>query len=161
MLGIDDKTMREIAQMPTEHSWLAPMVLKSEDLDSLESQLATWLMNEMYPDRTWQDLRPREYNVLRIVRTMYAFLLEKEAIAEFLNQNPKWMGYLPEVGNPSEAAELGARDVMYVPLEQTSEAAEWLGKLESGRLKPDATMLKSPQQEVMPPSQPASSDSQN
>jgi hypothetical protein len=30
--------MREIAQMPTEHSWLAPMVLKSEDLDSLESK---------------------------------------------------------------------------------------------------------------------------
>jgi hypothetical protein len=137
------------------------MVLKSEDLDSMESQLATWLLNEMYQDRTWQDLRPREYNVLRIVRTMYAFLLEKEAIAEFLNQNPKWMGYLPEVGNPSEAAELGARDVMYVPQEQTSEAAEWLGKLESGRLKPDATMLKSLQQEVMPPSQPASSDSQN
>ena len=160
MLGIDDKTMRQIAQMPTEHSWLASMIEKSEDLDNLESRLANWLLKEMYPYRTMETLTKREYNVWRIVRTMFPLLLENEAIAAFLNQSPKWIDYLQEVNSPSEAAEIGAMDVMYVPQEQVSEAAEWLGKLNSGRLKPDMTILRSQQPEVMPPLQPASSDSQ-
>ena len=161
MLGIDDKTMRQIAQMPTEHSWLAPMIVKSEDLDSLESKLNQWLLEEMYPDKTKDNLSPEEYNVWRIVRTMFPLLLENEAIAAFLNQSPKWIDYLQEVNSPSEAAEIGAMDVMYVPQEQVSEAAEWLGKLNNGTLKPDKTVLQSQQQEVMPPSQPANSDLQS
>jgi hypothetical protein len=137
MLGIDDKTMRQIAQMPTEHSWLAPMIEKSEDLDALESKLAQWLMEQMFPDRTKETLKEDEYQVWRIVREIYPALMENEAITMFLDQNPKWMGYLPEVTTPSEAAELEAMDVMYVPKERVGEAAEWLGKLVNGTLKPN------------------------
>jgi hypothetical protein len=154
MLGIDDKTMRQIASMPgAKDSWIAKLIQESPDLDELENKLANWLLDEMYPDSTWEDLRQENYNVLRIVRTMFPLLLMNEGVIEFLNQNPKWIGYLPEVNSPSEAAEVGAMDVMYVPTEQTSEAAEWLAKLNNGSLKP--------QPEAMQPSQPASSDLQS
>ena len=162
MLEIDDKTMKQIAQMPeVEHSWLAPMITKSQNLEELDHQLAEWMLEKMYPRKEATDLNQEEYNVWRIVRTMFPLLLENEAIAAFLNQSPKWIDYLQEVNSPSEAAEIGAMDVMYVPQEQVSEAAEWLGKLNNGTLMPDKTILQSQQQEVMPPSQPASSDSQS
>lgn len=130
--------MRQIAQMPeVEHSWLAPMIEKSNDLDELGSKLANWLLEEMYPNKTKDSLSQEEYNVWRMVREIYPALLENEAITSFLNQNPNWMGYLPEVETSSEAAEVAAMDLMYVERPMVNQAAEWLGKLVNGMLKPD------------------------
>lgn len=139
MLEIEDKTMKQIAQMPeVEHSWLAPMITESEDLTELDHRLAEWMLEQMYPRKEASDLSQEEYQVWRIVRTMFPALMENEAITAFLDQNPNWMGYLPEVNSPREAALLGAQDVMYVSQEVVGKAMDWLNSLAHGTSRPDA-----------------------
>ena len=139
MLGIDDKTMRQIAAMPTEHSWLAPMILESSDLEELESSLNKWLKKKIFPGEP-EELEGALYQAWRIVRDMYPLLLENEAIAEFVSQNPQWMGYLPEVNTAWEAAQLGAMDQMYVHPKVIEFAEDKLEQLQQGALKPDAKL---------------------
>lgn len=144
MLGIDDKTMKQIAAMPTEHSWLAPRILESEDLDELEDSLWKWLKPKA--NALMKDKSNDHSLVWRMVRDGYIPLLENAAIAEFLNQNPNWMGYLPEVSDQEDAAYIASLDLNWVKDEQIKEAGE---------------ILESLQQEVMPPSKQASSDSES
>ena len=140
MLGIDDKTVRAIASMPkVEHSWIAERINQSQDLDELENQLYQWMKPKV-------ESQTKDNDVWRMVRDSLIPLLENEAIEAFLEQNPQWMGYLPEVSSPQEAVSLAARDLMYVEPSQIKEAEK---------------ILRSLQQEVMPPSQPANSDSQS
>ena len=138
MLEINDKTMKQIAQMPeVEHSWLAPMITESEDLTELDHRLAEWILEQMYPRKEAKDLNKEEYQVWRIVRTMLPALMENEAITAFLDKNPNWMGYLPEVNSPREAALLGAQDVMYADQEVIGKAMDWLNTLANGTSRPE------------------------
>lgn len=132
--------MRQIAQMPTEHSWLAERIVKSQDLDELEDSLWSWLKPKAL------SMTKDDNYVWRMVRDSFIPLLEKEAIEAFLSQNPQWMGYLPEVSSPWEAVELASMELLYVEESQKQEARE---------------ILESLLQEVMPPSTQASSDLQN
>ena len=140
MLGIDDKTVRAIASMPkVEHSWIAERINQSQDLDELENQLYQWMKPKV-------ESQTKDNDVWRMVRDSLIPLLENEAIEAFLEQNPQWMGYLPEVSDPQEAVSLAARDLMYIEPSQIKEAEK---------------ILRSLQQEVMPPSQQPESDLQS
>lgn len=150
--------MRQIASMPeVEHSWLAPLITESNDLDELEHQLSEWMLERMYPHKEATDLNQEEYQVWRIVRTMLPALMENEAITAFLDQNPNWMGYLPEVNSAREAAYLGAEEIMYVDPEVQSKAMDWLNSLAYAEKAERESLL----QAVTRPSQPANNDSQN
>lgn len=144
MLGIPDETMRQIAQMPTEHSWLAERIVESPDLDELEEKLWAWLKPKAMS--LMKDKKNDHSNVWRIVREAYVLVQEKAAIAEFLDQNPSWIGYLPDIYWPEEATDLVSRDLNWISDDEVDEATE---------------VLKQLLPEVMPPSQPASSDSQS
>ena len=104
MLGIDDKTVRAIASLPTRHTWMAEM-MQQPDLDETEELLDKWITAKV------EQMFPGERTVARAVRVALPFLMEKEAISLWVEKHPQWRGYLPEVGDPDEAATLAELDL--------------------------------------------------
>ena len=135
MLGIPDEQMKEIASYPNvEHSWLAQRILESPDLDELEDELAEWLKPKvMAKVKTSSD---QYCNVWRIVRDAYPVFLEREALREFLNIRPNWLGYIPDVYWPEEATDLMSRNINWVSSEEVNEATEILKSLLQDEMLP-------------------------
>ena len=124
MLEIPTSEVHKIAQMPTEHSWLREiMLLNTEEMDQKEWKILDWIEKE-------GEKLQKDSQVGRIARTTYINLLEAEAINLYVQQNPQMMGYLVPAWSPSQAAILGAMDVMYVSEKEKELAAQLLQRLQ-------------------------------
>ena len=118
MFGIDQRIVNQIAQEETAHSpLLAWMTLPEEEADVMECRLAIWLEGQTSPEAA------------RIIRESIFFLLEREAIQSYVEKHPEMTGYLPEVTDAMEAAELGAMETMYVSEKEKEDAVRLLEKI--------------------------------
>ena len=125
MFGIDQRIINHIAQVEVQHSELLPwMKLPEEEADLMECRLAEWLEKQTSPEAA------------RIVRESVFFLIEREAIQRYVEKYPQMAGYLPEIQDAREAAELGAREIMYASPKAKEEAVELLESL----LKKEVTL---------------------
>ena len=127
----------QIAEQPTAHSWMKPILEASKDWTELQEDHVEFLLNywienkvkELYPD--WKDT----YNITRIARNAMLLALEREAIAMFLEKNNQWADDLFEAESAEEAAAVAAMDAM-ASEEERKEATKVLEMIESGELKP-------------------------
>lgn len=125
--------MNEVAAMPTRHSWAAKIMEQpSEKMDELTEQVDLWIIEEM------EKKHPQSDQADRIVREVWPLVMEKEAIAAYLEKNPMMRSKLPTV-SPSEAAAIGA---MGVQASQADEAAarEFLQAMQAGTLVPPLSL---------------------
>lgn len=131
MYGIDQEILNQLASQDTQHSFLKRMMsMNLQDSDKEKEKLSMWIEEET------KKMFPKSRIAGRIVRESMLFLLENKAITSLLEKRPELIGYLPEVENPQEAAQLGAREVMYVPQEEIEYAEKMLRIIQNGILKP-------------------------
>ena len=137
MLGIPSIWSAEIAEMPTKHSWLQPLLKLSERrYEIMESQVEAWVESKA------QELYPNLDRVGRMVRETLGPLLEKEAIQMWLEQNP-WKGlhlYAPQ--DEYDAMAAAAQEVMYASKEEKEAAMEMFEMITSGELTPPESITK-------------------
>lgn len=134
MLGIDDKTVRAIATLPTRHTWMAE-IMSLPDLEQAEERLDEWVETQV------EQMFPGNYPVKRAARTILPFLMEKEAISLWAEKHPQWKGYLPEVSDPDEAATLAELELQERSPElhrKIKEALEKLSKMPKPELSSQA-----------------------
>lgn len=108
--------------MPTEHSWLAKVILESEDLEETEEQL-NQQVTAMSP----------EYTPTRMVRETGGLWLEHKAIAEWLPQHLEWRPYLLLVESPEEAMDVASMELNGVSPQEKEMAVSLLKQLESNQ----------------------------
>lgn len=88
--------------MPTEHSWVLPLLKASEErVDEMEEKLNQWITTQT-----------KELEAQRIIRESLVYLLENKAIEALIAKNPSCSAILPSVRTPEEATILGAREAM-------------------------------------------------
>lgn len=132
MLEIDHMLVQQIAQMPTEHSWAAAlMLLPEEEADRKESRILDWI------EVTVKRLYPEAVQAERLVRNIWLHFLERKALDMWAYVYPEKARYVPVVFGARDAVEYAAMDVMYVSQEDKEIAEEFLERMESGELVPE------------------------
>ncbi len=140
MLEASQEIVKEIAQMPTKHSWAQPlMMLDSEVADEAEEMVIEWIEEEM--ERTIPDV---SYMAVRLVRTVWLHLLEREAIEAYQAANPSPWGHITIVWDVEDAVAVAAADHPYrLPEKDLEDAKKFLEKMEKGEAKPDVEHILS------------------
>lgn len=132
MFGIPMAALAKVAQQPTAHTWMAP-VMASTTTESRDSELELRLSR-------WIETLTENEEAERIVREVLLLSLERRAVARLVATEPRWARSLPVVGSAAEAARLGAREAM-ADEEAEAEAQGLLELLESGALQPPRELL--------------------
>ena len=106
MLGIDQETTARIAQMPTEHSWLLPMLTLDEwQVMKAQVNLENWL--DKIADKIYPDSNPKVSENSTVMWAVSRFLpniLESRAIWKFLEERPGMLGAIQLIDTPEDAA---------------------------------------------------------
>ena len=124
---------QEIAQMETRHSWLAKvMELPQTSWEEAGNRIDAWI------EETIKAMYPKADRAGRMVREVYSFLMEKEAVAAWAWENQMWRT-VPVLSGVEDAIDVALLEVMYVSEEDIQIATEFLQKMESEELKPNLT----------------------
>lgn len=99
MLGLYKEQVLEIAQMPTEHSWIKTlMLLRYEEAEKAETRFYEWAVNQFGRD------------IAGMVVRMTPHLLEWKAIEMFKEKHPQYYRVIPEITSPDDAVEIMLMD---------------------------------------------------
>lgn len=130
MLGLNETTEREIATLPkVKHSWIAQLMTTMDPVQAEEEkdQIVVEKARKM----------GLNYPVQRLVRTALPLFLEREAISQYIQQNPQFLRALPMVHSPREAVEVAALDQMGVTEKDKEQAVELIRALQThGKTSP-------------------------
>lgn len=129
MLGIPETIAAAIAEMPTKHSWLAPMLkLQGEEYDEALSSLERQIEERV--TKMW----PEAPMASRMVREVAGLYLERRALMEWAEAHPMQSRNLAVPETVGEAVELAAAEVMYVSQAEKMAARKTLQMMDEGLL---------------------------
>lgn len=129
MLGIPETIAKAIAEMPTPHSWLAPMLkLQGQAYEEALSKLERKIEEKV--TKMW----PEAPMASRMVREVAGLLLERRALTAWKERHPLTGRNLAVPQSPQEAAALAAAEVMYASPEERRAAMETLRMMDEGLL---------------------------
>ena len=117
---------REIAKLPTRHSWVAKLMM-ADDPDEAENKKDQIVVQKA-------EKMGLPYEVQRLVRTALPLYLEREAISQYVANHPDLYQALPVVHDPQEAVEVAALDQMGVTSKEKQQAVKLLKALQTHTL---------------------------
>ncbi len=138
MLEIDHELVQKIARMKTPHSWAREiMLLPVEEADKAEAKVLNWIAKVVKAEAPEGTDEETEYSAERMVRDTWLHLLESEAIAAFLEENPRYNRAIPLMPDPYTAVAYAAANQMWPGKDAENLAEEVLRKIQDGELKPN------------------------